>query len=113
MSDLAITYLRTSSVLIEYDGHTLLTDPWFSMLMRIVPVFRPPGIALEALPKLDLIVASHLHPDHFGSTPFVKLRIQKWPSSAIEASRTCVKVWMCVKYMTFGTGNLPPSAHLQ
>ena len=65
MSDLAITYLRTSSVLIEYDGYTLLTDPWFSMLMRIVPVFRPPGIALNALPKLDLILASHLHPDHF------------------------------------------------
>jgi L-ascorbate metabolism protein UlaG (beta-lactamase superfamily) len=65
MSDLAITYLRTSSVLIEYDGHTLLTDPWFSMVMRFVPVFRAPGIAFNELPKLDLIVASHFHPDHF------------------------------------------------
>ena len=65
MSELSLTYLRTSSVLIEYDGYTLLTDPWFSMMMRIVPVFRAPGIPLHRLPKLDAIVASHLHPDHF------------------------------------------------
>ena len=73
MSELALTYLRTSSVLIEYDGHTLLTDPWFSMIMRIVPVFRAPGIPLKRLPKLDLILASHCHPDHFEVSSVEKL----------------------------------------
>lgn len=71
MSELAITYVRTSSVLMEFFGDNgeptarLLTDPWFSMVMRIVPVFRKPGISLEDMPRLDAIVASHLHPDHF------------------------------------------------
>lgn len=62
---LRITYVRTSCLLIEYDGYRLLTDPWFETRMRFLPVFRKPGIPLDRVPALDWIVASHLHPDHF------------------------------------------------
>ncbi len=70
---LQITFLRTSCVLIEFGGTRLLTDPWFQMNMRGLPVFRAPGIALEDLPKLDAIVASHLHRDHFDCAAVAKL----------------------------------------
>jgi len=70
---LSITFLRTSSVLIEYEGATILTDPWFQMSMRGLPVFRKPGIALDDLPQLDAIVASHLHRDHFDKGAVKKL----------------------------------------
>ena len=62
---LSITFLRTSMVLIEYAGQFALTDPWFQMNMRGLPVFRKPGIALNELPRLNAIIASHLHRDHF------------------------------------------------
>jgi L-ascorbate metabolism protein UlaG (beta-lactamase superfamily) len=65
MTALDITFLRTSMLLLEFEGSAILTDPWFGMIMRIVPVFRRPGIALDRLPRLDGIVASHCHPDHF------------------------------------------------
>jgi L-ascorbate metabolism protein UlaG (beta-lactamase superfamily) len=62
---LRITFIRTSSLLLEYEGYTALTDPWFQMNMRGLPVFRRPGIELGDLPKIDGIIASHLHRDHF------------------------------------------------
>ena len=52
-------------LLIRWDGATILTDPWFGMLMRGLPVFVRPCIAPKDLPKLDLILVSHFHTDHF------------------------------------------------
>lgn len=63
-----ITFLRTSMLLIEHAGQRLLTDPWFGQVMRIVPVFRRPGIARDAIGRLDVLLASHCHPDHFSPT---------------------------------------------
>lgn len=60
-----ITFLRTSCLLIEYDGCVAITDPWFGNNMRGLPVFRKPGIALADLPRIDYVFASHLHRDHF------------------------------------------------
>lgn len=62
---LEITFLRTSCLLLEFGGRRILTDPWFEARMRGLPVFRKPGVALDALPRVDFIVASHLHRDHF------------------------------------------------
>ncbi len=73
MSELKITFLRTSSALIEYGDHRLLTDPWFQMNMRGLPVFRRPGIELSDVPRLDLVVASHLHRDHFDKAAVQQL----------------------------------------
>jgi L-ascorbate metabolism protein UlaG (beta-lactamase superfamily) len=60
-----ITLLRTSCLLLEHAGRTAMTDPWFGRTMRGLPVFRRPGIPLGELPRIDCVVASHLHPDHF------------------------------------------------
>ena len=62
---LEICWLRTSSLLVRAGGYTILTDPWFGRTMRGLPVFRRPGIALQDLPRIDLVLASHLHRDHF------------------------------------------------
>ena len=60
-------------LLLEYDGHYALTDPWFGMNMRGLPVFRKPGMALSEIPKLTAIIASHLHGDHFDRKAVAKL----------------------------------------
>lgn len=62
---LRITPLRTSCLLVEAGGFRLLTDPWFGKTMRGLPVFRSPGVPLERVGRLDAIVASHLHRDHY------------------------------------------------
>jgi len=65
----AVTWIGHATVLAQLGGLTLLTDPIFSL--RASPLgfagpkrHQPPGIALSALPHIDLVVVSHNHYDH-------------------------------------------------
>lgn len=66
-------WLGHATVLLKIDGYTILTDPVFSTrvglnlgpltlgLKRLVE----PAIEIESLPRVDLILLSHAHMDHF------------------------------------------------
>jgi L-ascorbate metabolism protein UlaG (beta-lactamase superfamily) len=64
-----VTWLGHSTVLVEMDGHRVLTDPIWSE--RASPIsgigprrwFTPP-IAIQDLPPIDAVVISHDHYDH-------------------------------------------------
>ena len=67
--DLAVTWFGHSSVVIEIDGHRVLTDPVWSRRVspsRVLGPARlhPVPVAVEALPQVDAIVVSHDHYDH-------------------------------------------------
>ncbi len=56
-------------MLLRIGGTTVLTDPWFTdYASPIRPIgprrYVPPGIAIEALPPIDVVVVSHGHYDH-------------------------------------------------
>ncbi|MEQ9497983.1 MAG: MBL fold metallo-hydrolase [Deltaproteobacteria bacterium] len=66
---LRITWLGHSTLLIEIDGKTILTDPVWGE--RASPAtwagpqrFHPPPLPFEELPKIDAVVISHDHYDH-------------------------------------------------
>ncbi len=66
---LRATFINQSSVLIQMNGINILTDPFWSE--KAGPVswlgaerVRAPGIRLENLPSIDLILISHDHYDH-------------------------------------------------
>ena len=62
-----VTYIGHATLLIEIGGKVLLTDPNFDpALGKILPRVSAPGIALEALPKLDAILLTHAHADHLS-----------------------------------------------
>ena len=61
---LAVTRIAHASVLLDFDGVRVLTDPWFTEKWHYHQG-EPLGLRLEDLPRLDLIVASHAHYDHF------------------------------------------------
>ena len=69
-----IQYIRTSMLLLRWGGLNVLTDPWFAMQMRGLPVFVRPCVTPEELPPLDLVLVSHLHPDHFDRRAMARLR---------------------------------------
>src|SRR5580765_8907737 len=68
-------WLGHSTVLLKVDGVTILTDPVFST--RVGLNFGPltvgvkrlvaPALRLVELPKIDLILLSHAHFDHFDT----------------------------------------------
>jgi N-acyl-phosphatidylethanolamine-hydrolysing phospholipase D len=66
------TWLGHASVLVQWQGWTVLADPIFSE--RCSPVqwagprrVRPAPLAAEALPPVDVIVISHNHYDHLDA----------------------------------------------
>lgn len=68
-SGLRVTWLGHSTMLIEIDGHRVLTDPMWSERSSPLPWIGPkrwfaPPIALRDLPKIDAVVISHDHYDH-------------------------------------------------
>ncbi|HNY42763.1 MAG TPA: MBL fold metallo-hydrolase [Bryobacteraceae bacterium] len=66
-------WLGHSTVLLRLDGFTILTDPVFSTRigLRLGPVtlglkrLVEPALRLPGLPKIDLVLLSHAHMDHF------------------------------------------------
>ncbi len=76
--DFRITWLTHSMVLIEIDGVRILTDPIFgerpSPFSHIGPKrFHPLPIDIEDLPRIDAVVVSHDHYDHFDYLSVLRL----------------------------------------
>lgn len=62
-----ITYIGHATLLIEFGGVRILTDPNFDPhLARVLPRVSAPGIALDALPALSAILLTHAHADHLS-----------------------------------------------
>jgi L-ascorbate metabolism protein UlaG (beta-lactamase superfamily) len=62
-----ITYIGHATLLIEIGGKVILTDPNFDpALGRFLARVSAPGIAIERLPKLDMILLTHAHADHLS-----------------------------------------------
>lgn len=69
-----ITYVGHATMLLEIGGTRMLTDPNFDdrlgfFLRRV----SAPGIALDALPKLDALLVTHAHADHLSFTSLRQL----------------------------------------
>lgn len=76
---LNVTFVNHATVLLQYDGINVLTDPVWSN--RISPVSfigphrkRKPGIKFEDLPPIDVVVLSHNHYDHMDMPTLKKLK---------------------------------------
>ncbi len=68
-SGLRATWIGWSSVLVEIDGRIVLTDPVWSERCSPSTIvgprrFHAPPIAIEDLPRVDLVIISHDHYDH-------------------------------------------------
>jgi N-acyl-phosphatidylethanolamine-hydrolysing phospholipase D len=90
---LQVTWIGHATMLLQYRGINVLTDPIFSQ--RASPVsfagprrVNPPALTIEQLPPIDFVVISHNHYDHLdcvtvrrlGAGPLwlVPLGLKKW-----------------------------------
>jgi L-ascorbate metabolism protein UlaG (beta-lactamase superfamily) len=85
---LRATFIGHSTVLIQLEGINILTDPIWSM--RASPVsfagpkrHRAPGIPFDRLPKIDLVIQSHDHYDHFDVPTLRRISAQWHPKFAV------------------------------
>jgi L-ascorbate metabolism protein UlaG (beta-lactamase superfamily) len=78
----SIQFIGTATVLIRYQGLTILTDPNFLHRGERAHLgyglstrrLTEPAIEFEALPPVDLVLLSHMHEDHFDLLVQRKLR---------------------------------------
>ena len=94
----AVTWIGHSTVLAQLGGLTLLTDPIFSQ--RASPLgfagpsrHQPPGIALDALPHIDIVLASHNHYDHLDDAS-VRALAQQTGGSPLFVVPLGLKRWL-------------------
>ncbi|CRX39425.1 MBL fold metallo-hydrolase [Estrella lausannensis] len=88
-----VTWIGHSTLLIQYRGYNILTDPVLNTRCSPIPFIgpkrlSPPAISLLDLPPIDLVVISHNHYDHLerktvsylGNAPLwlVPLGLKKW-----------------------------------
>ncbi len=83
----ALTFIGHSSFLIRLPGLNVLTDPVFSKRCSPLPSLGPqrvraPGVALEDLPPIELILLSHNHYDHMDIAALRRIR-HRHPGAAL------------------------------
>ena len=73
-----LTFINHITYLMQFSGLNVLTDPVFSN--RVSPFqfagpkrVRAPGLSLDKLPKIDVILLSHNHYDHLDSAAMTAL----------------------------------------
>jgi L-ascorbate metabolism protein UlaG (beta-lactamase superfamily) len=69
MATVTLIRIAHSSVLIDFDGCKILTDPWFSERFGYYHG-EPYGVTLENLPHLTGVIVSHGHYDHYDMEAF-------------------------------------------
>ena len=74
----SVTWIGHATTLVQCGGLSILTDPIFSE--RASPLAfvgprraQPPGLALDELPPIDVVVISHNHYDHLDRTSVILL----------------------------------------
>lgn len=68
--DLSVTFINHATVLIQFDGVNILSDPVYSNRTSPLTFAGPkrvkrPGVKFDDLPKIDVIIISHNHYDSF------------------------------------------------
>jgi L-ascorbate metabolism protein UlaG (beta-lactamase superfamily) len=64
--DLGVTFIGHSSFLLQMDGRKVLIDPVFAKRLVVLRRQRRPGLLVEELPPIDLVLLTHAHMDHLN-----------------------------------------------
>jgi L-ascorbate metabolism protein UlaG (beta-lactamase superfamily) len=87
-NELRATMVNHATVLLQHDGWNMLTDPIWSP--RASPVSwagphrrRAPGVRIEDLPRIDVVIISHNHYDHLDLPTLRWLIPQRSPTFVV------------------------------
>jgi len=62
--EICITWIGHASFLIQTPEHSVLIDPNWAKWLKVIKRIKQPGIALNDLPAIDLVLVTHAHFDH-------------------------------------------------
>jgi L-ascorbate metabolism protein UlaG (beta-lactamase superfamily) len=62
--ELALTFIGHSSFFVQTAGKAILIDPNFAKWLFVLKRLRQPGLRIQDLPAVDLVLVTHAHFDH-------------------------------------------------
>lgn len=68
-----VTWVGHSTFFIQYNGLNIVTDPVWAEKMGFQRRLGPPGIPIQDIPPLDVVLISHSHYDHLHLASLRKL----------------------------------------
>jgi N-acyl-phosphatidylethanolamine-hydrolysing phospholipase D len=78
---ISITFINHATVLLRIDDVHIITDPVYSRTVGwVIPRMQKPGIPLEDLPRIDLILISHNDYDHLSIRTLRRLYRRNQPT---------------------------------
>ncbi|KRF07243.1 MBL fold metallo-hydrolase [Paenibacillus sp. Soil766] len=72
--EVTITWIGHATFVLQVAGMTIVTDPVWATRMGFTPRLEAPGLTIEELPPVDVILLSHAHYDHLHVGSLKKLR---------------------------------------
>jgi L-ascorbate metabolism protein UlaG (beta-lactamase superfamily) len=66
VGETGVTFIGHSSFLLQAAGLGLLIDPVFATRLVVLRRQRRPGVAVRALPRIDVVLLTHAHMDHLN-----------------------------------------------
>lgn len=63
-SQIGITWIGHASFLVQIAGLNILIDPIWGLWLKGIKRLKQPGVALQELPMIDLVLVTHAHFDH-------------------------------------------------
>lgn len=94
-NEVHVTFINHSTLVVQTNGLTVLTDPIFSE--RASPVsfagpkrVRKSGVSLEELPKIDFVIISHNHYDHLDINSLVSLKNKFDPTFIVPLANSAL-----------------------
>jgi len=62
--ELGVTFIGHSSFFLQIGGRNVLVDPVFATRLVVLRRQRHPGLLVEQMPPIDLVLVTHAHMDH-------------------------------------------------
>lgn len=92
--DVAVTGINHATALVQFEGLNVLTDPVFSERVGPLPWVgtrrvRAPGVAFDALPRIDAVLVSHNHFDHMDLPTLARLWRRDRPRFLVPLGNAC------------------------
>ncbi|PYX93012.1 MAG: MBL fold metallo-hydrolase [Acidobacteria bacterium] len=62
--DMGVTFIGHASFFVQIGGQNVLIDPNFARWLFVLKRLRQPGLRIQDLPPIDLVLVTHAHFDH-------------------------------------------------
>lgn len=70
----SITWIGHSTFLLQMGGINILTDPVWASFIGLIKRLNSPGIPIDQIPSIDVVLISHGHYDHLHFSTLRKLK---------------------------------------